>query len=70
MVRNSLKFVLYKDRKEVAGDLKKIYTSTNEEMTKKKLNTFKEKWNNKYPTIADSWDSTLGGDSAIFSFSK
>ena len=55
MVRNSLKFVPYKDRKEVAGDLKKICTSTNEEMAKKQLNTFKEKWNNKYPTIADSW---------------
>jgi putative transposase len=55
MVRNSLKFVPFKDRKEVATDLKKIYTAINEEMAKKELNSFKQKWDSKYPTISDSW---------------
>lgn len=55
MVRNSLKFVPHKEKKNVATDLKKIYSSVNEEQAKKELNSFKEKWDNKYPTIADSW---------------
>lgn len=55
ILRNSLKFVPLKERKAVAGDLKKIYSSINEEQAKKELNSFKEKWDNKYPTISDSW---------------
>jgi len=55
MVRNSLKFVPHKEKKAVAADLKKIYTSVNEDGAKKELNSFREKWDNKYPTIADSW---------------
>jgi putative transposase len=55
MVRNSLKFVPHKEKKNVAADLKKIYTSVNEDGAKKELNSFREKWGNKYPTIADSW---------------
>ena len=55
MVRNSLKFVPFKDRKEVAADLKKIYTSINEDEARTALNSFKQKWDNKYPTIYDSW---------------
>ena len=54
MVRNSLKFVPFKDRKEVAADLKKIYTAVNEEQARKELNSFKQKWDSKYPTISDS----------------
>lgn len=56
MVRNSLKFVPFKDRKEVAADLKKIYTGINEEQARKELNSFKQKWDSKYPTIYDSWN--------------
>jgi putative transposase len=55
MVRNSLKFVPYKEKKQVAADLKKIYNSVNEEEAKKELNSFKKIWDDKYPTIADSW---------------
>lgn len=55
MVRNSLKFVPFKDRKEVASDLKKIYTAVNEDEARTALNSFKQKWDNKYPTIYDSW---------------
>jgi putative transposase len=55
MVRNSLKFVPHKEKKNVAGDLKKIYGSVNEEQAKSELISFKEKWDNKYPTISDSW---------------
>lgn len=55
MVRNSLKFVPFKDRKEVAADLKKIYGAVNEDQARKELNSFKQKWDSKYPTISASW---------------
>lgn len=55
MVRGSLNYVPWKDRKLVAEDLKAIYTSANEQAAELALAAFKEKWDNKYPTIADSW---------------
>lgn len=56
MVRNSLKFVPTKNRKEVSADLKLIYSAINEEEAKRELQNFKEKWDNKYPSISDSWN--------------
>jgi putative transposase len=55
MVRNSLKFVPYKDRKEIAADLKTVYASATEEAAAAALNDFEQKWNAKYPMIARSW---------------
>jgi len=55
MVRNSLKFVPYKDRKAIAADLKTIYTSATEEAAAASLDDFEKKWNAKYPMIARSW---------------
>ncbi len=54
-IRNSLKFVPYKDRKLVANDLKSIYTAINEEIALVALFHFSEKWNKKYPQITKSW---------------
>lgn len=55
MIRYSLKFVPWKDRKEVAADLKSIYTAANAESAELALDSFGEKWNGKYPTISESW---------------
>ena len=55
MVRNSLKFVPYKDRKAVAADLKRIYLSASEEAASNALEAFSEKWDPKYPLISRSW---------------
>lgn len=55
MVRNSLKFVPYKDRKVVAADLKAIYLSPDEESAAAMIEAFAEKWDAKYPMIARSW---------------
>jgi len=55
MVRNSLKYVSWKDRKQVAGDLKKIYSSVNATVAEEQLMTFKQQWDAKYPRIAVSW---------------
>ncbi len=57
MVRNSLKFVPYKDRKTVAVILKKIYLSPSEEAASVALNAFAEKRDRKYPMISRSWQT-------------
>lgn len=55
MVRNSLKFVPWKERKAVAADLKKIYTSLTVEEAEQELVAFAGRWDEKYPTISRSW---------------
>jgi len=54
-VRNSLKFVSYKDRKTVAADLRKIYTAANADHAADELERFAAKWDERYPTISQSW---------------
>jgi len=54
-VRNSLKFVSYKDRKHVAADLRRIYTASNQDHAADELAHFAEKWDGRYPTISQSW---------------
>lgn len=55
MVRNALKFVPWKDYKEVASDLKQIYQSVSEEEARLELEQFAKKWDNRYPQISKSW---------------
>lgn len=55
MMRNSLKFVSYKYRKEIATDLKKVYCSPNVQSAETELQAFSEKWDAKYPMIPKSW---------------
>lgn len=54
-IRNSLKYVSYKDRKELAGDLKPIYQSSTEDEAHLALESFETKWGSRYPQIARSW---------------
>lgn len=56
MVRNSLNYVPWKDRKAVASDLRYIYTAKNSNAAQLTLNEFKAKWDDKYPTISASWE--------------
>lgn len=55
LIRNSLKFVPYKDRKAVAADLKLVYGATTEEAALQALEEFGVKWDKKYPSISRSW---------------
>jgi len=55
MVRNSLKFVPWKDYKELTADLKRIYHSVTEQEASLELDGFSEKWDEKYPQISKSW---------------
>lgn len=55
MIRNSVKFVSYKDLKAVVADLKLIYTAVNEDQASDALLEFAAKWDKQYPMISDSW---------------
>ena len=54
-VRNALKFVSWKERKAVAADLKKIYQAATVEEAETQLGAFASQWDEKYPTISQSW---------------
>ena len=56
MIRNSLKYVSFKDRKAVCQDLKQIYTAVDENSGLKALDEFAKKWNDKYAAIAPMWE--------------
>ena len=68
MVRNSMRYVSYKDRKELAGDLKSIYTAATEVDAELNLELFAEKWDEKYPIITKSWRSHWANVIPLFSF--
>lgn len=55
MVRNSLKFVAWKQRKAVAADLKKIYTSLTVVEAEQELDAFAARWDDQFPSISASW---------------
>ena len=68
MVRNSTKYVSYKDLKEVCRDLKQIYSAVNEEEAIEALDDFGKKWNSKYPMIQRSWETHWDDLSEIFKY--
>jgi putative transposase len=55
LVRNSLNYVGYKERKAVASDLRKIYTATTRDAAEQELERFAEKWDRKFASIARMW---------------
>ena len=57
MVRNSTKYVSYKDLKAVCRDLKRIYSAPSEEEALLALDDFGKVWDSKYPMIRRSWES-------------
>jgi transposase-like protein len=57
MVRNSVRYVPYKDRKAVVGDLKEIYLAPSADAAAAALERFAGKWDKKYPAISKSWQS-------------
>ena len=69
-VRNTLKYVAYKDYKELVQDLKSIYLASSEETAFSNLSAAKEKWNAQYPNIMNSWEKNWDSLCPIFKFSK
>lgn len=68
MVRNSLKFVPFKDRKAIAADLKKIYGAASEEAAVDELEAFSARWDSKYPMISRSWKTRWPELTPFFKF--
>ena len=69
-IRNSLRFVSYKDRKEMTEDLKSIYQADTKEIAAKNLEYFNEKWGKKYPHIYDSWKRNWEELSTYFKYPR
>ena len=55
LIRNSLKFVSYKDRKAVVKDLRPIYQAPTEEAAEDALGAFAAAWDDRYPMITEQW---------------
>ncbi len=69
-VRNSLKYVSYKDRKAVASDLKKIYQSATAEEAERELSAFERVWGEKFPSIGKSWRKHWDNLITLFDYPK
>ena len=67
-IRNSCRFVVYKDRKEFCHDLKKIYTANNKDVALEELGKFKAKWQKKYKYAITSWEANWDNLSNYFDF--
>ena len=67
-IRNSTKFVPYKDRKTVCADLKKIYGAVNLDDAEYALEEFRENWGKKYPSILKSWDANWAELTTFFEY--
>lgn len=67
-IRNSTKFVSYKDIKALMADLKKVYAAVDEQTALYQLDAFGEKWGGKYPKIALSWRTNWANLSTYFKY--
>ena len=67
-IRNSTKYVSYKDIKALMADLKKVYGAVDEETALYELKVFAEKWDSKYPKISLSWQAHWAELSTYFKY--
>lgn len=67
-IRNTTKFVSYKDIRALMVDLKKVYAAVDEATALSELENFDEKWGSKYPKIAVSWRDNWANLSTYFKY--
>ncbi|HLY70492.1 MAG TPA: IS256 family transposase [Puia sp.] len=67
-LRNSLKFVVWKDKKAVALELREIYSAPDAKSANNRLKAFEQKWKPKYPYIAKSWNANWDNLATFFEF--
>lgn len=67
-IRNSTKYVSYKDIKALMADLKNVYAAVTEETALDALDKFAEKWDSKYPKISLSWRNHWAELSTYFKY--
>jgi transposase-like protein len=69
-IRNSLKCVSHKDRKEFSSDMKFIYKAPTEESALKYLDEFETKWGKEYPLAVGVWSRNWERISAMYRFTE
>ena len=69
-LRNSSKYVSYKDIKALMADLKAVYAAPDEDSALTALEEFSAKWDSKYPKISKSWQANWANLSTYFKFSE
>ena len=67
-IRNSTRYVSYKDIKEFTKDLKSVYQAATLELAEHSLDKIEEKWNSKYPSSIKSWRENWTELSAYFAY--
>lgn len=69
LIRHSMNFCSWKDRKAVAADLRPIYEAPTAEQAARQLDAFEEKWGGKYPSIAPAWRRAWAEVTPFYAFS-
>ena len=67
-IRNSCRYVVWKDKKEFTRDMKMIYKASTKEAAKAALGDFKNKWNSKYSYAIKSWENNWNELTVFFDF--
>jgi putative transposase len=67
-IRNSTKFVSYKDRKKFCNDMKEIYKAPTEDAGREALKRFQDKWGKKYSYAIQSWENNWNSLSTFFKY--
>lgn len=67
-IRNSLKYVSYKEQKELMNDLKKVYQALTMEEAEMAFEEFKYKWGKKHPIVIRSWENNWVELTAYFKY--
>jgi transposase-like protein len=67
-IRNSTKFVSYKDRKQFCNDMKEIYKAPTEEAGREALRNFRDKWGKKYSYAIQSWETNWDSLATFFKY--
>ncbi|SSX81804.1 Transposase and inactivated derivatives [[Actinobacillus] rossii] len=68
LVRNSLKFVSWKDYKAVTADLKQVYQAQTEAQARENLTALSQKWQAKYPLVAKGWEDNRANIATFFDY--
>ena len=67
-IRNCLKYVSWKEKKELAKDMKTIYGASTEEEAKKQMDRFEQKWQSSYPHVIRSWRTNWDNLTTFFRY--
>ena len=67
-IRNSIRYVVSKEQKEFAKDLKLIYQAPTKEVAEEELLKLDEKWGKKYPLVINSWNNKWDNLSIFFKY--